>query len=184
MRMHPLLGGSIATVALPILALAQIAPDFARKAQTGAPAAISANATIAHIDAAGKAVHIMRQGTNGFTCSLLPDGSDAPICADAPGWQWMVDAFMGKPTPTNTTPGIAYMAAGGMHYETPDGQAVMAAGPNTKEVPEPPHWMILWPVDAATSGLPTTSTAGVAYIMFAGTPYAHLMIHQDPAKMR
>jgi len=169
--------------ALPAGAAGQIPADFAQKAQAGAPPAISANATIAHIDAAGKAVHVVRQGTNGFTCSLIPDGSDAPFCADAQGWQFLVDAFTGKPKPTSTAPGIAYMAAGGMHYETPDGQIVMAPGPNTKEVQEPPHWMLLWPVDAATSGLPTKATAPT-YIMFAGTPYAHLMIYQDPKALK
>jgi hypothetical protein len=112
------LGSGIALAALPILAVAQIPPDFARKAQMGAPAAISANATIAHIDAAGKAVHVVRQGTNGFTCSLVPDESAAPFCADAQGWQFLADAFTGKPKPTSTAPGIGYMAAGGMHYET------------------------------------------------------------------
>jgi hypothetical protein len=178
------LGRAVGLVALPVIAAAQIPADFAQKAQTGAPAAISANATVAHIDAAGKAVHIVRQGTNGFTCSLLPDGSDAPICADAQGWQWVVDAFTGKPQPTNTAPGIAYMAAGGTHHETPEGAIVMAAGANTKAVSEPPHWMLMWPVDAKTSGLPTKPTAGGVYIMYAGTPYAHLMVYQDPNKLR
>ena len=183
MKMRSLVGSGVALAALPILAVAQVPPDFARKAQTGATAAISANATIAHIDAAGKAVHVVRQGTNGFTCSLIPDGSDAPFCADAQGWQFLADAFTGKPKPTSTAPGIAYMAAGGMHYETPDGGIVMAPGANTKMVQEPPHWMLLWPIDAATSGLPTKATAAT-YIMFAGTPYAHLMIYQDPAALK
>ena len=169
--------------ALPAGAAGQIPADFAQKARTGAPPAISANATIAHIDAAGKAVHVMSQGTNGFTCSLMPDASGAPFCADAQGWQFLVDAFTGKPNPTSTAPGIGYMAAGGMHYETPDGQIVMAPGQNTKAVQEPPHWMLLWPVDAATSGLPTKATAPT-YIMFAGTPYAHLMIYQDPKALK
>jgi len=183
MRMRSLVGSSVALAALPILAAAQIPPDFARKAQTGAPAAISGNATIAHIDVAAKAVHVVRQGSNGFTCSLIPDGSDAPFCADAQGWQFLADAFTGKPKPTSTAPGIAYMAAGGMHYETPDGGIVMAPGPNTKMVQEPPHWMLLWPMDPATSGLPTKATA-TTYIMFAGTPYAHLMIYQDPTTLK
>ena len=180
MRMRPLIGGVATIAVVPIVALAQIPPDFARKAQTGAPAAISANATISHIDPAGKAVHVVRQGTNGFTCSLIPDGSDAPFCADAQAFQFLADAFTGKPKPTSTAPGIAYMAAGGMHYETPDGEIVMAPGANTKMVSEPPHWMLMWPADPATSGLPSKAT-GATYIMFAGTPYAHLMVYQDPA---
>ena len=39
---------------------------------------------------------------------------------------------------------------------------------------------MLWPIDPATTGLPTRPNAGGAYIMFAGTPFAHLMIYQDP----
>jgi predicted metal-binding membrane protein len=113
----------------------------------------------------------------------MPDGSDAPFCADAQGWQFLADAFTGKPKPTSAAPGIAYMAAGGMHYETPDGESVMAPGANTKMVQEPPHWMLLWPVDPVTSGLPTKATAAT-YIMFAGTPYAHLMIYQDPKTLK
>lgn len=184
MSTSSLLGSALAIAALPSLTIAQIPADFARKAQTAAPAAISANATIAHIDAAGKAVHVIRQGTNGFTCTLLPDGTDAPVCADAPGWQWIVDAFTGQPKPTNTAPGIAYMAAGGSHFETSDGEIVMTPSPNTKTVSEPAHWMLLWPVDPKTSGLPAKVSAGGTYIMFAGTPYAHLMIYQDPAKLQ
>ncbi|MGH7700130.1 MAG: hypothetical protein ACREMJ_06385 [Gemmatimonadales bacterium] len=172
-----------AAVAIPLSAQAPGA-DFIKKAEAGAPAAISAKATIAHIDPAGKAVHIVRQGTNRFTCTLLPDGSDAPYCGDQHAWQWVVDAFTGKPAPTNTAPGIAYMAQGGMHHETPDGESVMMPGPNTKEVQEPPHWMLTWPVDPAVSGLPTKPNPGGVYVMFGGTPYAHLMVYQDPNKLK
>ena len=183
MKTLSLLGSGTALGALPLLAVAQIPADFASKAQMGAPASISAKATIAHVDAAGKAVHIVRQGTNGFTCSLFPDESAAPVCADQQGWQFLSDAFMGKPKPTSTAPGIAYMAAGGIHYETADGAMAMAPGANTKLVKEPPHWMLLWPIDPATSGL-STKVTGTAYIMFAGTPYAHVMIYQDPKMLK
>jgi hypothetical protein len=181
--MFSLLGSGIALGALPLLAAAQIPADFVSKAQMGAPASISANATIAHVDAAAKAVHIVRQGTNGFTCSLFPDESAAPVCADQQGWQFLSDAFTGKPKPTSTAPGIAYMAAGGTHYESPDGAMAMAPGANMKAVQEPPHWMLLWPMDPATTGLPAKVT-GSTYIMFAGTPYAHLMIYQDPKTLK
>ncbi|MFN2571716.1 MAG: hypothetical protein ABR537_08915 [Gemmatimonadales bacterium] len=183
MRVLSLLGSGIMLAGLPALGAAQIPADFVHKAQMGAPAAISANATIAHIDVAGKAVHIVRQGTNGFTCTLAPDESAAPVCLDAPGWQFLVDAFTGQPKPTNTAPGIGFMAAGGMHYETPDGESVMVPTANTKTVQEPPHWMLMWPIDPVTSGLPTKATAAT-YIMFAGTPYAHLMIYQDPKTLK
>jgi hypothetical protein len=51
-------------------------------------------------------------------------------------------------------------------------------------VKEPPHWMVMWPFDAAATKLPTQPNPSGVYIMFDGTPYAHLMVYQDPQKMK
>jgi hypothetical protein len=51
-------------------------------------------------------------------------------------------------------------------------------------VKEPPHWMLMWGFDAATTGLPTKENPSGVYIMFAGTPYAHLMVYQNPNQMK
>jgi hypothetical protein len=40
--------------------------------------------------------------------------------------------------------------------------------------------MILWPFEAAASGVPTVMRDAGAMIMFAGTPYAHLHICGSP----
>ena len=153
--------------------------EYIRDAVQGAPERISGQAAVIRIEPGGK-TSSLRPGSNGFTCALFPDASLAPVCADGPGWAWLTAALSNKPKPPNTRPGIAYMAKGGIHYEMPDGKIVMAASAQTKEVKEPPHWMILWPFDPAKSGLPTRPNAGGAYVMFEGTPYAHLMIYQDP----
>ena len=84
--------------------------------------------------------------------------------------------------PTNTVPGIAYMARGGSHLEK-NGKVVMA-GEGAKVVKEPPHWMVMWPFDPAASHLPTVPNPSGVYIMFEGSPYAHLMIYQDPNRMK
>lgn len=156
---------------------------YIKKAETGAPRRIGAKAAVARIEKNGK-VTALREGSNGFTCTLLPDGSDAPYCGDRNAWAWAVAAFTNQPKPPNAEPGIAYMARGGEHFETPSGEIVMHPGPNTKTVKEPPHWMLLWPVDPASSGLPTRPNPGGVYVMFAGTPYAHLMIYQNPSAMK
>ena len=90
--------------------------------------------------------------------------------------------------PAMSAPGIAYMAEGGTHFEDAQGNVLMehelsphAAG--SHRVREQPHWMLIWPYDPATSGLPTKENASGTYIMFAGTPYAHLMIYQNPNQM-
>jgi hypothetical protein len=43
--------------------------------------------------------------------------------------------------------------------------------------------MLMWAFDPAASGLPTKENPAGVYIMFAGTPYAHLMIYQNPNTM-
>ena len=188
MRLHPMLcipmlGGLLQ----PSLARAQGAmsdASFIQLAQTGAPANISDKAAIDRIDPDKKTVSEIRAGTNGFTCSVIPDGSNAPFCGDKNAWAWFAAAFTGQPKPPNTEPGVSYMMQGGVHYETPTGEIVMAKAANTTSVNEPPHWMLMWPIDAVASGLPTKPNAGGVYIMFAGTPYAHLMIYQNPSTMK
>jgi hypothetical protein len=125
-----------------------------------------------------------KKGTNGFICvptvMNLPDPD--PMCMDAAVHQWMTDLMNNAPKPTNTVPGLAYMARGGSHFEK-GGQVVMS-GDGAKTVKEPPHWMIMWPFQSATTKLPTTPNPSGVYIMFDGTPYAHLMVYQDPMKMK
>jgi hypothetical protein len=40
--------------------------------------------------------------------------------------------------------------------------------------------MIMWPFDPKTTGLPTTHKATGAYIMWAGSPYAHMHVMGRP----
>ncbi len=177
----------VGTLLVPSLGSAQggmSKAQFIKLAESGAPAAISAKAAIARIDPNRKTVTELRAGANGFTCSVIPHGTDAPYCGDKHAWAWFAAAFTGQPKPPNTEPGVSYMMQGGVHYETPAGDIVMEKGANTKDVKEPPHWMLTWPIDAAASGLPTKPNPSGVYVMFAGTPYAHLMVYQNPATMK
>jgi hypothetical protein len=158
--------------------------DYINAAVAGGPAQITGKAAVARVDDKGISA-IVRPGTNGFTCVVgVPGDPDAPFCADQNALTWIVSAATGLSKPTNAKPGIAYMAQGGVHFETPTGDVVMMPGTNTHSVKEPPHWMLMWAFDAATSGLPTKPNSGGVYIMFAGTPYAHLMIYQDPNQIK
>jgi len=38
----------------------------------------------------------------------------------------------------------------------------------------------MWPFEPKTTGLPTTPAQTGTWIMWADTPYAHLMINQNP----
>lgn len=157
--------------------------EFIQEATAAAPPRIASAAAVDRLEPGGKVVPV-REGSNGFTCTIMPDGSNAPFCGDKNGFAWMVAAMSRQPKPPTTSPGIGYMAKGGLHYETSKGESVMEHSAGTKEVKEPPHWMLLWPLDPVETGIPTRPNAGGSYIMFAGTPYAHLMVYQDPKMLK
>jgi len=157
--------------------------DQTALALSAAPARISKDAGVMIYGADGKLTEA-KKGTNGFTCipTVMNLPVPDPICMDAASNQWMTDVMDNAPKPSNTVPGIAYMARGGSHFEK-NGKVVMA-GEGAKVVKEPPHWMVMWPFDPAASQLPTVPNPSGIYIMFEGSPYAHLMIYQDPNKMK
>jgi hypothetical protein len=158
-------------------------------ASAGAPESISRNATIAWIDTAGT-VHEMRSGSNGFTCVIVrPDPFDGPICGDQNAAAWLLAMLHGAAQPPAMSgPGVAYMAQGGTHFEDAQHNVLMEHelskhAPGSRRIREPAHWMLIWPADSAVTGFPTRENASGTYIMFAGTPWAHLMVYQDPRKM-
>ena len=146
------------------------------RAMSAGPTEIVTSARIIDTDAQGNTV-VLREGNNGFTC--MPGNpkvvGQPPMCVDAVSLQWFADAKAHKPKPTNTVPSITYMLAGATQRSDSD--------PNdTTSMPIEvgPHWMIMWPFDPKTTGLPTTHKATGAYIMWAGSPYAHLHVMGRP----
>lgn len=146
------------------------------RALSAAPQNIAKAAKVVDQDENGNDT-VLREGTNGFTCFPGHPGviGDDPSCANAPALQWEKDKAEHKAKPTNTQPGIEYMLAGATDWSASD--------PNTTSgtpIKEPPHWMIMWPFDPETTGLPTTLKQSGTWIMYAGTPWAHLMINGRP----
>jgi hypothetical protein len=152
------------------------APARIARAMSAGPPEIAKSARIVDTDSNGKTV-VLREGNNGFTC--MPGNpkviGDPPMCADAASMQWSADFKAHKPKPTNTVPGITYMLAGATQRSDSD--------PYDKTSPPitvPPHWMIMWPFDPKATGLPVTHRDAGAYIMWAGSPYAHLHVMGRP----
>lgn len=158
--------------------------EWMKLAESAAPTAVAKDATVLIPGADGKLVEA-RKGSNGFTC--LPDLNDTPaldpICLDEAANQWAASMMNNEPKPANTVPGISYMAKGGQHWEK-DGKILMKEESGAKIINEPAHWMVMWPFEEKLTGLPVMPNPSGVYIMFAGTPYAHLMVYQDPMKMK
>lgn len=153
-------------------------------ALSAAPPHIAKDAGVLLPGEEGKLVEV-KKSNNGFNCipTVMNRPEPDPMCFDAAVGQW-VQSFLSKAEkPSNTVPGVSYMARGGYHWEK-DGKALMNEEPGAKLVKEPPHWMIMWPFSSADTRLPTHPNPSGVWIMYDGTPYAHLMIYQDPNKMK
>ena len=153
-------------------------------AMSAAPSSVSGDATIMIVDKDHNFKKV-RTGSNGFTCYSDLDKIDMPVpsCMDTAAVQWWNDFTHGKPGPTNKVPGIAYMAQGALRWEK-DGMIYMDwHTPGATRIKEPPHWLIFWPFEPERTKLPTYPGKFGTYIMYAGTPWVHLMIYQDPMLM-
>jgi len=150
--------------------------ELIASAESAAPPSVGKKATVVAMDADGK-MRTVRKGTNNFTC--MPDnpatpGPD-PMCMDPAAMDW-VHAYVSHTTPTPGKIGFMYMLAGGTDASNTDPYAAkptatnhwIQTGPHVMIVGADPSFYDLYPKSAD----PDTS---VPYVMWAGTPYQHLM---------
>ena len=97
------------------------------------------------------------------------------MCLDKE-WQAWGDAWMNrKDPPKRQTVGVAYMLKGDKGASNTDPYATKPTADN-QWVVSGPHIMIL-PVDASQlDSYPTDWTKGGPWVMWKGTPYAHIMV--------
>jgi hypothetical protein len=146
-------------------------------AMSAAPPSVTARATILDWPTKeGDAPVVLRTGTNGWSC--LPDmpeteGND-PMCLDRQWMEW-VDAYMTRRTPQLMSVGIGYMIAPGGGWGSNTDPYAMTATSDNQWHQAPPHLMILVPDTKSLAGISTDPKNGGPYVMYAGTPYAHIM---------
>jgi hypothetical protein len=148
-----------------------------KSAMSAAPSKVGTGATIVAPEQGGK-MRTLREGNNGFTC--MPDnpvtpGKD-PMCMDKAALEW-ANAWMAHKPPPNGKIGLMYMLEGGTDASNTDPYATKPdaanhwtkTGPHVMIVGADPAFYDTYPKGAA----PDTS---VPYVMWAGTPYQHLMV--------
>ena len=154
-----------------------------KNAMSAAPDSVSSAATIMDWPATegGKFVQL-RAGKNGWVCyPSMPAASTAvgqdPMCLDAEFQKW-AGAWMGKKPPKLTGVGVAYMLQGDRGASVTDPYATTAqAAKNAQDwVVAGPHIMVTTPNTAALNSLPGVPTGGIPWVMWKGTPYAHVMV--------
>ena len=154
-----------------------------KNAMSAAPDSVASAATIMDWPATegGKLVQL-RAGKNGWTCypstpaATTAVGED-PMCLDAEFQKWAA-ALMTKKPPKLTGVGVAYMLQGDRGASITDPFANPAtASTNAKDwVVAGPHIMVTAPNTAALNALPGAPSGGVPWVMWKGTPYAHIMV--------
>ena len=153
-----------------------------QNAMSAAPAAIANGATIMDWAStpAGQPTQL-RAGTNGWTCfadNPQSPGND-PMCFDERFGAWAT-AWMQHKNPNITAFGVAYMLQGGTDASNSD-PFKMKPDSGQEWVNTGPHVMVVVPNVNALKGLPTDWKSGGPYIMWQGTPYAHVMVPVAPA---
>jgi hypothetical protein len=145
-------------------------------AMQAAPASVSRDATIVAMGAHGE-MRTLRRGSNGFTC--MPDSPTTPgpdpMCMDANAMAWAM-AWMGHSAPPPNTVGLMYMLAGGTDASNVDPYSEHPAR-GAPWVQTGPHVMVVGSA-SLLAGYPSGPHPDTSrpYVMWAGTPYAHLMI--------
>jgi len=150
--------------------------DPVASAESAAPAALAHDAAIVTAGPDGKMTQL-RAGKNGWTC--MPDAPDTPgadpMCFDANAGKW-VQAWAGHKPPSDGTPGVMYMLEGGTDASNTDPYAKSPTADNDW-IKTGPHIMLVGSkamlANYPSGAKPDTTSP---YVMWAGTPYAHLMV--------
>ena len=154
-------------------------------AMSAGAAAITTNATIigcggascADMNEMANGQKQLRAGTNGWVCYALRDG---PMCLDKEWRKWM-EAWMSKSEPKIEGTGIAYMLRGDTGASNTDPFA-MARSASNQWVVAPPHIMVLFQDPKMLDAYSTDPKNGGPWVMWKGTPYAHVMVPVSTTK--
>jgi hypothetical protein len=129
------------------------------------------------VSSAMKAAPMVRKGTNGWTC--MPDNPETPgvdpMCVDANAMAW-AQAWMSHQNPPAGKVGFAYMLAGGTDASNTDPYAKKPEA-NNHWIKTGPHVMIVGAEASFYDNYPKKADPDTSqpYVMWAGTPYQHLM---------
>lgn len=122
---------------------------------------------------------MLREGRGEYVClpthpNKRAQGQKEPVCLDQV-WQVWGDAWMNKKPFKAEKAGVAYMLAGDAGASNVDPHAEKKTSDN-QWIVEGPHVMIIVADPAQLEALPTEPGNGGPYVMWKGTPYAHIMV--------
>ena len=157
-------------------AFADAQADMVASAESAAPAAFATGATIYGFDAGGKMMTV-REGSNQYWCMADDPATPTadPMCGDANSMEWVM-AWINKTEVPPGSVGLIFMLAGGSDASNTDPYGKQPAE-GADWVKTGPHVMVVGSdsLNKIYAG-GDKPDASKPYVMFGGTPYAHLMI--------
>lgn len=174
-RFHQFTATAIALALTPGLVMAQQSSQARiERALSAAPASVAKAAKV--VDANGA---VLREGTNGWTCMASLAGAEHPVCLDGV-WMNMLKALMaGAPFSTDRV-GLSYMLQPEVAPTSNTDPGDTTQDPGEVWVQEGPHLMMILPDKRLLDAMSTDPNNGGPYVMWKGTPYAHVMIPLGP----
>ncbi len=164
-------------IAVPLIGLAnnssaeQSDAEYIAKATAAAPEHVAKDATVVAMNKDGS-MRTVRKGTSEFTCM---DPGGAPMCMDKNAMEW-AHAWMSHQTPPAKV-GFMYMLQGDTGASNTDPYATEQK-PDNHWIRTGSHVMVVGPAAKTMEDYPRTPDPDPTkpYVMWAGTPYEHLMI--------
>ena len=172
--MRTILATTCATIGLVGIAQAQPVSDqdYMKRVMKAAPPQIVADATVVRMQ--GGAMQTLKKGTNEWTC--MEPMENVPMCLDPNAMEWSHAWATKGPVPDKT--GFIYMLAGDTGGSNTDPWATTKTADN--------HWIQTGSHVMIVGAATKTMSMGYQqsadpdptkpYIMWPGSPYAHLMI--------
>lgn len=181
-----LLGLGLSTIALGLTQVQPVAGQDAAdseaaiaSAMAAGPASVTDHATIMDVDGAT----VLQEGSNGWTC--FPDANatpaEDPMCLDET-WMGWLQALVAGTEPDTQVVGLAYMLGGGSDSSNTDPFATEPEEGN-EWITTPAHVMVIMPGEIDQTAYSTDPLSGEPFIMWAGTPYEHIMMPVDAHAM-
>ena len=144
-----------------------------REALSAGPPEVAKTATVKNGDGT-----VLKPGSGAYTCYPTPESmkkrGKMAMCLDKT-WQAWRDAWLNKKPFKANEVGIAYMLAGDVGSSNTDPYAEAPTSDNQWVEPGP-HLMVIVPNSASLEGVSTDPYSGGPFVMWKGTPYAHIMV--------
>jgi len=152
------------------LALADDEEAMIASAKSAGPSSVTSNATIKAPDGT-----VLQEGSSSYTCYPQQE-IIGPMCNEAV-WDGLIGAMLNKQEFSPDTFSVSYMLAGEGSAIGNSNSDPYATEPENSEdwIKEGPHLMIVVPNRAMLKGM-SRNTSDPVYVMWADTPYAHVMV--------